>query len=241
LGFGTGTALLRRGGVNNASCIGEQQFAVLERRTKVSDLYLRGLSQWQIARELGIGQATVSRDLEALRVQWRESSSLAIDTILQRELAKIDLIEAEAWIAWERSKENRERTTKERSSGETSAKSKVVVVTEGRLPDNEFLKTVQWCISKRCEILGLDAPRKLEHSGEIGGAAMSEADRQALIANIAAKLGAMADDREHEDDDDGPGDGSGVGPDPEPGAGGAAPDSQRHGDPAGLSVQQILG
>jgi hypothetical protein len=38
------------------------------------------------------------------------------------ELAKIGLIGAEAWMAWERSKENKKRTTKERSSGEVSAK-----------------------------------------------------------------------------------------------------------------------
>jgi len=209
---------------------GNDKFAVLERRKRVADLYLRGRSQWEIALELVIGQATVSRDLVAQRADWRESNSLAIDALLQRELAKVDLLEAEAWLAWERSKENKERATKERASGEASARSKVVVVTEGRLPENEYLKTVMACIDKRCAILGLDAPKKLEHSGEIGGAAMSEDDRQAMINNIAAKLGAMADDREHEDDDDGLGDGSGVGPDPEPDAGGAAPDSQRHGD-----------
>jgi hypothetical protein len=177
---------------------------------------LRGKSQWQIAQELDINQGTVSRHLEALLAEWRASNEFAIDAILHRELAKIDLIEAEAWTAWERSKENKERTTKERASGDSAARSKVVVVTENRLPENEFLKAVMACINKRCEILGLDAATKIKHEGEID--AMSEVEKRAMIAGIAAKLGAMADDRAHEDD--GPvADGGGMGSDAEAGEG----------------------
>src|ERR1019366_8308517 len=173
---------------------GNDKFTVLERRQRVAGLYLRGQSQWQIARELSIGQATVSRDIEQLRKQWRQAQSLQIDAIQERELAKIDLIEIEAWAAWEKSKANKERTTKERSSGESATNSKVVVVTEGRLPENEFLKTVQWCINKRCEILGLDAAKKIRHSGEID-AKMSDADKAAIIAGIVGKLDAVQEDK----------------------------------------------
>ena len=95
---------------------GNGKYAVLERRKRISDLYLQGRSQWQIAQELGINQGNVSRHLEVLRGEWRESNSLNIDALQQRELAKIDLIETEAWLAWQRSKENKERTTKELAS-----------------------------------------------------------------------------------------------------------------------------
>jgi hypothetical protein len=178
---------------------GNRKFATLERRKRVADLYLTGKSQWHIAHELGINQGTVSRDLEALRIQWRASNQIKIDAIQERELAKLDLIEAEAWVAWEASKQNKERTTKERSSGESCANSKVVVVTESRLPDPEYLKTVQWCINKRCEIIGLDAATKINHGGEISDP-MNEADKAVLIGNIVARLGAMEYDRLHEDD-----------------------------------------
>ena len=209
---------------------GNAKFALLERRKRVADLYLRGKSQWQIAQELGINQGNVSRHLEALRVEWRKSNELKIDVMQQRELAKVDLIEVEAWAAWERSKENKERTTKERASGESTIRSKAVVVTEGRLPENEYLKTVMMCINKRCEILGLDAATRIHHSGAIGS--MTETDKAALIGGIAAKLGAMEDDRDSEDstgDSSGDQDGGAVASDPEPGAdlgpGGAQPDS----------------
>ena len=33
--------------------------------------------------------------------------------------------------------------------------------------DHRFLEGVQWCINKRCELLGLDAPLQLQHSGQI--------------------------------------------------------------------------
>ena len=54
------------------------------------------------------------------------------------ELAKIDNVEREAWVAWTTSKGN-----------QTPA------------GDPRFLQNVQWCIQKRCKILGLDAAEKL--------------------------------------------------------------------------------
>jgi hypothetical protein len=39
---------------------------------------------------------------------------------------------------------------------------------EERDGNPEFLKGVQWCINKRCEILGFDAPKKNVLSGEDG-------------------------------------------------------------------------
>jgi hypothetical protein len=89
-------------------------------------------------------------------------------------------------------------------------------VTEGCLPENEFLKTVMACIKRRCEILGLDAATKIRHEGETGGVT-SEADRRGMIDGIMAKLGATEDDRKHEEDVAGvagaPGPGANLGPD----------------------------
>ncbi len=90
-----------------------------------------------------------------------------------------------------------------------------MVITERRLPEHEFLKTVLRCIDKRCAILGLDAATKIHHGGQTGSA-MNEADKRALIIGIAAKLGAMEDDRDHENDT-GAEDGRGM-VDAEPGA-----------------------
>jgi hypothetical protein len=45
-----------------------QKLAVLERRKAVAERYLRQETQGEIAGALGVGQATVSRDLEATRL-----------------------------------------------------------------------------------------------------------------------------------------------------------------------------
>jgi hypothetical protein len=67
---------------------GNGKFAVLERRKRFGDLYLRGESQWQIAHGLGVGQATISRDLETMREQWRVANALVIDALQHRSWPK---------------------------------------------------------------------------------------------------------------------------------------------------------
>ncbi len=81
-----------------------------------------------------------------------------------RELAKVDTLEVEYWDAWKRSQQNAEvETTKMQGSdpdkpGRLEKQKRV----EGQVGDPRFLAGVQWCIQKRCEILGVDAPEKQE-------------------------------------------------------------------------------
>ena len=46
--------------------------AVADRRKKVAELALMGLTQETIARRLGVNQSTVGRDLEQVRRDWRD-------------------------------------------------------------------------------------------------------------------------------------------------------------------------
>ena len=76
-----------------------------------------------------------------------------VNAFKARELAKVDNLEREYWDAWARSQEEAEtRTvTKDSKGGST------VDRYEGQVGDSRFLSGVQWCINKRCEILGLNA------------------------------------------------------------------------------------
>lgn len=115
-------------------------------RREISRRYLKGELQWDIADALGIDQAIVSRELKTIQKQWQIDSIFDFNEAKQKELAKIDNLELEYWDSWQTSKA-------ERASG-----------------DPRFLQGIQWCITKRCEILGFDAPTKLEHTGKDGGA-----------------------------------------------------------------------
>ena len=73
----------------------------------MASLALKGWTQAAIARQLQIPQGTVSRDLAAMREFWREFPVYDFDRIRLEQLQKIDLVEAEAWAAWQRSQGRR--------------------------------------------------------------------------------------------------------------------------------------
>jgi len=81
-----------------------EEIRIEARRLKVAELYLHGtrcLSQ--IARELGVDKAQISRDFKQIRKLWRERYIEDWDAAKHEELAKIAEIEQKAWLAWERS------------------------------------------------------------------------------------------------------------------------------------------
>jgi len=142
-----------------------KKITMAARRLKVSDMYLSGSLQVDIAKELGVAQPTVSRDLKVLRQAWLASSLVNIDTVKAQELAKIDRLEIEYWEAWKRSCEDSE-TVKKRgkpdSSGITTAS--IEQTSKEQVGDSRFLAGVQWCIERRCKLFGLDKPQEVSMS-----------------------------------------------------------------------------
>src|SRR6516164_6666746 len=147
----------------------QERFKILERRKRVAGMYLRGISQWEIGRQLGVTQQCIAKDVQALEKEWLASAVVDIDAAKARELARIDRLERVAWRAWRRSCQRKERATTrmERKLDEDAQKAKTVTskATELRDGNPEYLKRVEWCISKRCELLKLNPPQRLEHGG----------------------------------------------------------------------------
>lgn len=151
-------------------------------RRRISDLYLQGWIQADIAATVGISQSTISRDLKALQAGWLQSALMDFNEAKSRELAKVDRLEREYWQAWARSCEDaetvrqegsRKKHKKDEDNNENDDKlpsvDKIVKTRKGQAGDPRFLQGVQWCIDRRCKILGIDAPQKLEHTGAGGG------------------------------------------------------------------------
>jgi hypothetical protein len=147
----------------------QERFRILERRQRVAGMYLQGMSQWEIGRQLGVTQQCIAKDVQALEKEWLASTAVAIDAAKAKELARIDRLERIAWRAWRRSCQRKERATTrmERKLDEDAQKAKTVTskATELRDGNPEYLKRVEWCISKRCELLKLNPPQRLEHGG----------------------------------------------------------------------------
>ncbi len=135
------------------------------RRKQIATMYLRGDYQSAIAQALGIDQATVSRDLKALRAAWLQSAVRDFDAARAEELAKIDQVEAEYWGAWERSKKDKEIAVQETDGTQDERTKrprikKAMLRKEGQSGNPAYLAGILTCIDKRCQILGLDAPKR---------------------------------------------------------------------------------
>jgi hypothetical protein len=167
-------------------------------RKRIGELYLRGWLQVDIAGEVGLGTATVCRDLKTLHEDWKQSGLFDYDEAKGKELARIDALELVYWGAWEESRQEKQSTLTERVQRARALDSeKAQVRKEEMLGDPRFLAGVQWCIEKRCKLLGLDAPTKVDVSHrdvdtEIErGLAELAAARQA--GDAAPDTGAQAD------------------------------------------------
>jgi len=133
-----------------------------DRLRRVSDLYLARQYQSVIGERLGISQQQVSYDLRVLRDRWRVDASRQINERKQEELARIDRLEMEAWNEWERSKSSSNSETRtEQSGGHGGELQKSTQRIQDRLGDPRYLIAIQWCIQKRVDILGIDAPAEV--------------------------------------------------------------------------------
>ncbi len=125
-------------------------------RAEVARRCLRGELQRTIGEDLGLSRQMVGYDLKAIRARWKESAIRDFDEAVAQELAKINEIEREYWVAWEESKKDKETVTEQ--SNERGFKS--THRREGQVGAPQFLSGVAWCIERRCALLGLDAPKK---------------------------------------------------------------------------------
>jgi hypothetical protein len=144
---------------------------------EVERLDRRGYSQREIASRVGVAPSQVCYDLKLLRKRYQDTQLAERSAAVAEKLEQYREVRREAWEAWDRSKDNKEKEIKEKISNlaqqaepGTGEKLKAVITTEGRLPGNEYLRTIVQTFQDERELLGLDAPKKLEHGGDGGGA-----------------------------------------------------------------------
>lgn len=131
-------------------------------RVTIAEKYLQGWSQQRIGQEMGLTQQVVSEELKVIRKRWLESSIRDFDEAKSIELAKIDLLEREAWEAWQNSKKPKlTKTTKQGTTpkGDIDETTEKVEEREG---NKAFMDVVDRCVLRRCAILGIDAEIKFQ-------------------------------------------------------------------------------
>jgi len=162
-------------------------------RILVSELYLKGYTHRQIANYLKdkfstdlvpyyVSHVTIFKDVNHLIAEWRKSSLVDINDLKVRELEKLNKLENTYWVAWEKSIEDYEKTTKkisnsgvqgsevaEKSSNNSPSKRQEMTVSNVKTFGNpSYLQGVERCIERRCKIIGIDAPQKHEIDANVG-------------------------------------------------------------------------
>ena len=138
--------------------------------------FKRKYNQVTCAKMLGISQGTVSKILSSTVHEWKERVKQKYDPadMLEEKVAELQEIREEAFMAWERSKENAEVTTSEEElrktyeeftndagkqqrmvTGESMQLVKEIRRIAGRLPSNEYLTTIVSCLKEESRLLGL--------------------------------------------------------------------------------------
>jgi transposase len=142
-----------------------------QRRKKVANWYCEGVDQCEMAQRLGVSDATISTDLRFIRDEWLALALVDFNDAKARQLAKIDHLEEVTWMAWYRSTEDAQTTSKKVEEALRNAqdekiklrgkptllpiRSTLEIKTMGRNGDVRFLQQIAWCIEMRLKLMGL--------------------------------------------------------------------------------------
>jgi len=148
-----------------------------KRDQQLEDIHVlscRGFSQSQIARQVGLSQPQISRDLEEIDKIICPHDATERARRRARLLSKMRHAEKELWDAWERSKQDKETSTKEKvllagnasghagKGGKTAKnaneRNKASIKSEGRLPNSNYMGQLNKLWDREAKLLGMNEP-----------------------------------------------------------------------------------
>jgi len=160
-----------------------RRFATAQRRQMITELYLQGWSQSEIAQHLEVAQSTISKDVQHVRRQWEKSALRNFDQLRAQEVHKLDFVEREAWAAWERSQKPSQSAVVTDQGGATGQRTRKSL--KHQIGDPRFLDQVNKCVAQRRALMGLDALPNLTPEGREDAASL-EIRRERVIALLTA-------------------------------------------------------
>src|SRR5262249_51564230 len=95
-----------------------EALAIAQRRVDVARRLLAGGSPESIAARFGIHKSQISRDVKAVKAEWRSKYAAHHEERVAIELARLDELLRSAWASWTRSQE-RTVVVREKPGGET--------------------------------------------------------------------------------------------------------------------------
>ena len=135
-----------------------------ERLTEVAAMHRRGMTQTDIAKAVGVTQPQIAYDLREVRTRYQATQLDDHGALVAEKLEQYRDVRREAWLAWERSKEDAGMVVEEfvdasESDGSrdgSERRIRRVATKAGRLPGNQYLLTIMRTLDAERELLGLD-------------------------------------------------------------------------------------
>jgi len=175
----------------------------------ISNLMLKSYPTREMARHLSqvtnkdgytVSHMTIHKHVKEILAEWKEQRKDLINNLIERELGKLDVIEFEAWQAWEASKNGKSRTKVVGGqikngtiiNSDPGSAERIIENTNG---DPRYFAVILQCMDKRRELLGYGAAKKVEHSGSvtIGVANLDESEmrkeKERMLSNMLKKKG----------------------------------------------------
>ena len=132
------------------------------RRARIAEMLLLGRTYRDMAHAVGVRSTqTIFADVKAVIAEWRETQQHHVSEWVSMELERIGRVESQAWEAWERSREDAVIDSVEKFPKFKKTKH----VAKGQAGNPSFLDVVLRCVQRRCELLGLDAPKDINVPG----------------------------------------------------------------------------
>ena len=170
----------------------------------IAQLYKRGYSYRQIQAEVmarldlpSYSLNTVHRDVKRMLEEWRDTRIENLDLAIQLELERIDDLIREAWEAWDKSKQDYEKTQTKQTgtptqpatnSSASDGDGKIVTVKIERTSEEitkygnpRYLEVIHKNLAERRKLLGLYSPEKAIIKTE---AEMSREDIEAELSRL---------------------------------------------------------
>lgn len=163
--------------------------AQIVRMDIIAQLYKRGYSYRQMQEEVkarldlqSYSLRTVHKDVNTLLAEWREMRIENMDLAVQLELERIDDVIREAWEAWEKSKQDGDKTrtkqtgmpTQPGDGDEGGGNGEIITIKLERTTEEQtncgdprYLEIIHKNLTERRKLLGLYSPEKREVSGDL--------------------------------------------------------------------------
>ena len=158
------------------------EWQIERRRLRIAELYCEGKHQWQIGEIVGLGQSAVHEELKKIREEWKQERADLIMTKVERELERLDHLEAMLWDRFRASMEDAVVRVKRTDSAMLPDQSQVAkdpkskkalpgipatlqpiksvteITRKGQVGDPRWTEQIQSIIEMRLKILGAFKP-----------------------------------------------------------------------------------